>query len=165
MFLHNQRLARLFCSLLWTISNGVRRLTPIKSSLHAQMMVVMHAKCGAYFACKCHGLLSSGCIKSILLWLISRAGHGCTCRLPGPVPTGIFISKLIPAPVKDFSHRLPGSVGQKPAGHGYHTGNFVKTIKIHWWVHTLIFGGEGDGGGGGEQLRAHVHSFSRAEHR
>ena len=30
-------------------------------------------------------------------------------------------------------------------------------------MHTLIFGGEGDGGGGGEQPRAHVHSFLRAE--
>jgi hypothetical protein len=46
-----------------------------------------------------------------------RAGHRCTCRLPGPVPTGIFISKLIPAPVKDFSHESPVSVGQKWVPH------------------------------------------------
>jgi hypothetical protein len=63
--------------------------------------------------------------------------------------------------VKDFSHGSPGSVGQKPANHGYHTGDFVKTIDE--CVHS--FSGEGVMVVVVENNYEHVHSFSRAEHR
>ena len=42
---------------------------------------------------------------------------------------------------------------------GQNTGNFIKIIKIHQLIikiHQLM-------SGGGEQPRAHVHSFSREE--
>ena len=46
-----------------------------------------------------------------------RAEHGCTCRLPGSLPTGIFLKKIIPGPVKILSHGSPGPTGNLPAGH------------------------------------------------
>ena len=46
-----------------------------------------------------------------------RAEHGCTCRLPGSLPTGIFRKKIIPGPVKILSHGSPGPTGNLPAGH------------------------------------------------
>ncbi len=85
-------------------------------------------------------------------WGWCRAGHGCTCRLPGPVPMGIFISKLIPAPVKDFFPRITWI-------HGSKTYTLINNII---YINECILGGEG-GGGGGEQPQAHAHSFSRAE--
>jgi len=45
------------------------------------------------------------------------AEHGCTCRLPGSLPTGIFRKKIIPGPVKILSHGSPGPTGNLPAGH------------------------------------------------
>ena len=44
------------------------------------------------------------------------AEHGCTCRLPGSLPTGIFLKKLIPGPVKILSHGSPGPTGYMSTG-------------------------------------------------
>jgi len=44
---------------------------------------------------------------------------GAPVGLPGPYPQVFSTPKLIPRPVKIFSHRSPGSAGQKPVGYGY----------------------------------------------
>ena len=48
-----------------------------------------------------------------------RAEHGCTCRLPGSLPTGIFLEKIIPGPVKILSHGSPGPTGNLPVENCY----------------------------------------------
>ena len=44
---------------------------------------------------------------------------GAPAGLPGSYPQVFQASKLIPGPVKIFSHGSPGSTGQKPVGHRY----------------------------------------------
>jgi len=46
-----------------------------------------------------------------------KAGHGCTLRLPGSLPTGIFRKKSIPGSAEILSHGSPGPTGILPAGH------------------------------------------------
>ena len=58
-----------------------------------------------------------------------RAEHGCTCRLPGSLPTGILLKKIIPGPVKILSHSSPGPTGNLPAGHRS-TGNLDLQVRV-----------------------------------
>ena len=44
---------------------------------------------------------------------------GAPVGLPRPYPQVFLTPKLIPRPVKIFSHGSPGSAGQKPVGYGY----------------------------------------------
>jgi len=53
--------------------------------------------------------------KNLLLFAI-KAGHGCTLRLPGSLPTGIFRKKSIPGSAGILSHGSPGPTGILPAG-------------------------------------------------
>ena len=57
------------------------------------------------------------CWKSVHTQAAARAEHRCTCRLPGSLPTGIFLKKNISGPVKILSHSSPGPTGKLPAGH------------------------------------------------
>ena len=66
----------------------------------------------------------------------SKAGHGCTLRLPGSLPAGIFRHKSIPGSAGILSHGSPGPTGILPAGHrstgikGTCRYSVVKTLRI-----------------------------------
>ena len=70
-----------------------------------------------------HEAYSSG----LLVWL--RLDMGAPAGLPGPYPWVFRASKLIPGPVKIFSHGSPGSAGKKPVGHRYPQVNPLFTYR------------------------------------
>jgi len=56
-------------------------------------------------------------VGGVLSGCEGRALRGCTCRLPGFLPTGIFGKIFVPGPARILSHGSPGPTGNLPAGH------------------------------------------------
>ena len=81
-------------------------------------------------------------ISSILQLLSNlaylRLDTGAPVGLPGPYPQVFQASKLIPGPVKIFSHGSPGSPGKKPVGHRYSQVNplFYRYSKVPGGIPT-----------------------------
>jgi hypothetical protein len=77
------------------------------------------------------------CARQFRSTIVSiKAGHGCTLRLPGSLPAGIFRKKSIPGSAGILSHGSPGPTGILPAGHrstgikGTCRYSVVKTLRI-----------------------------------